>query len=395
MISRKDFYFLRKMGDYRSKIECNWYNGGIINDFAHKESASSFFYYSRNEEAYFRNRKCEDPRVKFAVSRSAFCHYEDYTPYHFAGFATKLFASKPERWDDLSRFSWRYSYNKYYDYNKYVKTEDEKIKDIRDNGDDVSYMSSSWKLGKTVNGQLDPAFAPYVALAVHTINSGFMRLERNICISDLFVVDPIGWTVPVKLMRNRRENENNFKTIGRNDANGSYIFEGLIPKPTEKRTCPLPIETHSYIVLYIDEINAQIQKVNNVAGGNPIKKENIIAYTLAHELFHAWQDFHVGLLHFDNWITGNPNPMLDDETETLAEFFALRFVRDVLKDKLLADILCKFWDDEIQKRQAYNMNPSPYALAVSKYGDVFEKSSLGKFLEDLSDWEDCVIRCCY
>lgn len=393
MISEKDFDFLEKMWEYL--YEQDWdlryrtNNDGMILKFAHKESVSPVFYYSRNEEAYFRNHKRENPNEKIAVSRSAFCHYEDYTPYHFAGLATKLFALKPERWDDLSSFIWRYSYN------YYVKTEDEKLKDIRDNGDDVSYMSNSWKLGKIVNGQLDPAFAPYVALAIHAINSGFMRLNRSICISDLFVVDPIGWTIPVKLMKNRRENERYFKTIGRNDANGSYNFEGLIPEPTEKKTCPMPIETHSYIVLYIDEINAQIRKVNNAAGRIPIKKENIIAYTLAHELFHAWQDFHVGLLHFDSWIIGNPNSMLGDETETLAEFFALRFVRDVLKDELLADILCKFWDDETQKRQALNLKPSSYALALSEYGDVFKKSSLDKFLEILSEWEDSVIDNCY
>ena len=402
MITKKDYLFLRKI---REHWNIDRYSGGYndetIRKFVCRNTESEYrfpaFYYSRNKEAFFRNQWGIDyhPDAGFEVFHSEFCHYEDYTPYHFAGLATKLFASKPQGLDDFSNYLGLSN-------DKRIIRE---IEDFPKDWDDVSYISESWKLGKIVNAELDLAFASDVKEAIEAINLKLLRLHKDVSISDLFAVDPIGWTIPVKLVKKRSENENNLKPIGKDDPYGCYNCEGIISNSTEWRPYFFPLETHSYIVLYIDEINTLVQSLNASAGNFPIERSRVIAYVLAHELFHAWQDFHVGLLHFDNWLKGNPNSTLNDEAETLAEYFALNFLWFVLKDGYVAKARRDFREKEADDAQRQGRKPSAYAQAVRVYGDVFEKylpdknpqqkQPLDRFLEALSQWEDSVIKNCY
>ncbi len=107
------------------------------------------------------------------------------------------------------------------------------------------------------------------------------------------------------------------------------------------------------------------------------KKTNFCAYVMAHELFHAYQDFWVLLKGIDG-----KDQNLNDMMETLAEGFAFGFVRDCLKDEDLFQALYKFRDEESKSN---NPLVIPYDKAVQyfKQGVV----SFDAFYEDLKDWK--------
>ncbi len=126
------------------------------------------------------------------------------------------------------------------------------------------------------------------------------------------------------------------------------------------------------ITLYkqvIDEFIDELIKEHQLKDENNLKT-NVYAYVLAHELFHAYQDFWVLL-----WgIPGN----LKNKEETLAEGFALGFVRDYLKDENLFQALLRFRNAE---RKDDIMPLIPYDDAVKYFEENVD------FYEDLKDWK--------
>ena len=371
MIDEKEFEFLLRMRGFKEKGRKS------IKDYAHMDSISRNsmlpFCVSRRPIAYYYNsRKERWFESPFVVSNSNFHWYEDYTPYHFAGFATKLFADNPRGLDDLSQLSPSIFSN------------------IPANWDDVSYMSEKWKLGKLINGNQFPQWEEVVELAIDKVNSTIKKLCQGVRVTDLFVVDPIGWTIPVKLEYGYEMNER--RIIDRDYRLAEYRCFG----DDDNGKAPYPLETHSYIVLYIKEINDLMRTIADKRWNYGVNNsKNVIAYVLAHELFHAWQDFHVGLMHYSTCRKRHLYIDDKDEMETLAEFFALNYVGSVLKDKPLVKILYDFRKEEAREAREKGEEPKAYA-AVTEFGDNLDNvRAFSMFIKKLADWEDSMIHECY
>lgn len=103
--------------------------------------------------------------------------------------------------------------------------------------------------------------------------------------------------------------------------------------------------------------------------------EKVIAYVLCHEVFHAYQDYHVGLL--------NAN-LINIEAE--AEFIALKYVRRVIRDYDLAALLCD---------NTYRNNSSVYSDSLRIYGPVFDRKTYLNFVQNYTADQNAAIHNAY
>jgi hypothetical protein len=162
---------------------------------------------------------------------------------------------------------------------------------------------------------------------------------------------------------------------GETDVLGEYITE----QETNKDISEYPIKTSSRIKLYkkaCDDFCDELRLKYNITFDN----SDVYFYVLAHELFHALQDFHVMTFYCET------KKGKLGEFETQAEYFALRSVKTVLKNDDLFDALCK-------ERVA---NPLKfYSDAVSSYGNIYSIASEKEFIDRFFAFEKELIDSVY
>lgn len=112
-----------------------------------------------------------------------------------------------------------------------------------------------------------------------------------------------------------------------------------------------------------------------------IDRISMVNYVLAHEFFHAYQDFCVCFEKMDRELGRFQG---DDRIESFAEYFALRFLKDVLKDETLFQYM-KESREASRKRSAELGKKDPYGDAVSLFGDI-EKDTTECFLSEYDKW---------
>jgi len=332
--------------------------------------------------------------------------YEKYTPYHFAGLASKICSD-------------------------FRKTPTEPS----------SYISKNWKL---LNDIWDPdeilkkpEYAEeyfYILEAIQLINKS-LSVRGSQRITNVFYTDPMGWAIPVEVCESKPRRESEGK-IGK-DTLGVYVcWDDSRTQNYPAAGTKYPFNIHSRIVLCLEPIRNYIkglmvtgekglpedisdfsrrklddygydlyklrERLNrkndeeyssdcySAADYNVIRDfyihTHIYAGILAHELFHAWQDYHVGLLQHSR--TPNVPKWLDDESETLAEFYSINYVWSILKDKKTAYRL-------YAKRQEEEKNS-----CKNEYTEVIRRRVLymdgyKEFFPELSKWEDEIIKACY
>ena len=117
-------------------------------------------------------------------------------------------------------------------------------------------------------------------------------------------------------------------------------------------------------------------------GGAKPDSEHMYAWCLVKLLFLARTDFHVDLVETEARIAQAPpadRPSV--ELDTLAEYFALRFVRDVLQDTALFYALCVYLN---QRRQT---DPNDLrAAALDIFGPVDGAASPTRFQNACDAW---------
>ena len=245
------------------------------------------------------------------------------------------------------------------------------------------FNEASWLL-KQKNDQVDED----VNKALEIINQKIKWNQEQDTIAKLISKMPLGWTVPVEIDETKGLEERKKGLTGDDKVNelidvfGCYENE----KNESVNNSEYPTDYKSKIILYTKAIREYRDLLNP-----DIDIQHMYAYVLAHELFHARQDFEVGLMHsFDRLNKNNDNTLIV-QTETLAEFFALRFVKKELKDDLLFEELCRSRSKEL-------LDDSPckrYAEALNKYGDIKSDKALDGFRKALDDWTDKMIEECY
>lgn len=323
-----------------------------IYNFAHydklPEDKRTFYYSDDPEEmGQHSNSRFNDWSMTCPVPRKAFLKYEKYTPYHFAGLATKLFSEVPNN----------------------------------HSGSEISYR---WKL------EFPISFNPYdydrektvertVLEAVNIINSKLG--SESSPITNLFSADPIGWTIPVRIAYRTEEGRKGL--IGEKDTLGVYCFWA----DWEKTLPDYLLNIDSEIILNVGEIDGLFQKLRNNCGRYiTIDEVHLYVYVLAHELFHAWQDYHVGL-YYHSTMTGSRRTGFV-AAETLAEYFAINFVYSVLDDPVLANILFT-WRKEADDMGG-NLKDEGYTEVV--HMNVLSANHRDDFFKMLSEWEDTIIQ---
>ena len=104
--------------------------------------------------------------------------------------------------------------------------------------------------------------------------------------------------------------------------------------------------------------------------------EKIVMYVMAHEIFHAYQDFKTNNLKSVKRLKNTDD---FDKIETYAEYFALRFIKDVLKDEEVFNMMV---------RMRYEDMDSDYRDSINYFGDIKDDGSEKRFYELFKSWED-------
>ena len=216
-----------------------------------------------------------------------------------------------------------------------------------------------------------------VSQAINKINEQFDNAFSSApFVWEHFFSTQFGWKLNVTVDENkgldeRRTDSNN----GETDVLGEYITE----QKTNKDIPEYPIKTSSHIKLYkkaCDDFCDELRLKYNITFDN----NDVYFYVLAHELFHALQDFHV-MTYYCETKKGRLG-----EFEMQAEYFTLRSVKTVLKNDDLFDALCK-------ERVA---NPLKfYSDAVSSYGDIYSIASEKEFIDRFFAFEKELIDSVY
>ena len=321
-----------------------------IYNFAHYDKLPEEerpFYYSDNPEEMRQHPKSRfnDWSRTCPVPRKAFLKYEKYTPYHFAGLATKLF-SGVQNYGSSSKISYRWKLEFPISFEP-----DDREKTVE---------RTVWEAVNIINSKLGSESSP---------------------ITNLFSADPIGWTIPVRIGYRTAEGRNGL--IGEKDTLGVYHY-------WTNWGNPLPdylLNTESEILLNTGKIDGLFQELGNNCGRYiTIDIVNLYVYVLAHELFHAWQDYHVGLLYHSTMTDSRRTGFV--EAETLAEYFAINFVYSVFDDPVLANILYT-WRKEADDRGG-NLKDDGYTKVV--HMNVLSANNRADFFNMLSEWEDKIIK---
>ena len=131
------------------------------------------------------------------------------------------------------------------------------------------------------------------------------------------------------------------------------------------------------IKLYMQAIGTYAQQL-----GAENKIPDIVAYVLAHELFHAWQDFHYSTKYYKEQVS-NYEDIKKEDIEIFAEAFSLLYVRDVIDDSSLFEELVK---SSYYREQFKN---------IPNYGEMLEniKNVTDKeFADSLDSWKKSAIK---
>lgn len=405
MIKKEEQYFINRLNRF---FPSGTKNIGFVYSFAH--------YGSLVEEPafYYPEKGKEDPVGCFKVSRKKFNDYEKNTPYHFAGFA-QMFEMEEEEQHRKERlinegesayFSdrWKLTFgdNNFDEINKRIEKYQ---KDFEEN------KKKYWDLRSR-----EPELL--IAKAVQIINTELGKCNGGVRITDLFAADPVGWTVPVKIKVPIRTNED---FIGGKDTLGAYVYDaenGVLTNEKGESVNGYPFNLKSWIEIdplklqdfalklnadskfliraYFRSAQISLSEDTFYDALSDISERGfsfddlvgIYVYVLAHEIFHAWQDYHIGLWYTSKNLTLDKRNQGFAESETLAEFFAIHFVWSILKNKPLAFLLCANRMGEMEY-----VGPNGYTDVVNK--NVLCDNSKKDFFKELSDWEDLIIKECY
>ena len=210
------------------------------------------------------------------------------------------------------------------------------------------WVQEKWMLKKTKTADISPKIDSAIDSAIKSVNDMF---GKDGTLMDLLLSVP-GWEIPVII-----DTETDLEQ--RRNADGDLL--GLY------RYTPIEKE----LILYAKAI----EDFHNQLQGAAFSLEHLFAYVLAHELFHAYQDFHVSLTEHEK--PHQKDPMI----ETFAEFFALRFVKDCLNDDGLFQALCDW------RKDPNNNSSDPYAQAVNHFGDISGNASVTQFRCEQDSWE--------
>ena len=308
--------------------------------------------------------------------------------------------------EDLSRWC---DHNNFYGYTTKLLSKDIPLTERS------SRISDKWKIGKVY------ADNDYVGIVENAANIINRRIASKTCykLYNLFYTDPMAWEVPVVLYENNRSYEKapeNHRKKEITEVWGTYQYWSEPSSLTDD--CLYPKNTYSRINLFLDnilnlcdrlydlskenildEFNALVYRLH-IAGDLLFDREitemiivpykvnivHVFAYVFAHEMFHALQDFSVGLLR-DSCVK---EIVQFDLKETLAEYFALDFVWNVLKDHKLAFLLCFN-----RMKEEKNNGPNSYTKSIYQFGFVFGGTSYDRFIRSLFEWESMRITACY
>ncbi len=244
---------------------------------------------------------------------------------------------------------------------------------------EVEYDFDYWNVClDRVDADIPEDFRIVCEKAIEIVNNAITTWDR---LMHLFQHNTFGWKVPVELdysddYEKRLKESQNIIGVDR-DRRDPYC-QG---KPDEEHARESVIDhlgvyrvIDGHIVLYVKAIAEFIDKLG-LSGTDKFKE--LCAYVLSHELFHAYQDFHVDLSRKKECELNEKNYGNGEDIEISAEFFALRFVRNILKDEALFGKLC----DHRKNNRLY-----PYSEALTKYGDISSDSSEDIFIDSVKKW---------
>ena len=204
-------------------------------------------------------------------------------------------------------------------------------------------------------------------------------IEKNIGgLFGLISVAELGWHVDVLESDEKKISvkyeyeddmpENESRII---DLFGEYICKGL-------HEC---MEEYRCIIIYSKAIEDFVDNTLIIKYGADKEKreeyfEKIVMYVMAHEIFHAYQDFKTNNLKSVKRLKNTDD---FDKIETYAEYFALRFIKDVLKDEEVFNMMV---------RMRYEDTDSDYRDSINYFGDIKDDGSEKRFYELFKSWED-------
>ena len=295
----------------------------------------------------------------------------------------------------------------------------------------MSEISDAWKLGEIVD-HVDVNTDPDIQEKLHdfskaaidlselikkavrsvsrNINSGTSYPERL----QLFNTDPVGWTIPVYIelsgYRPRSEGlhpdalacyewwDEPYSNIGEDDGyphricsrivlyidkildHAACIYDNrgqwydMISDPYSPLFCAERYTWRKDIEEYFTDLRSRAKDVF---------LKRVLEYVIAHELFHAYQDYHVGFVA-QKKAGSFKEQNFKDILETQAEFFAMDYVMNVVNEKCLA------WGEYAKWREVLHRSTNngllPYAKAIEAYGKIDFRPTLYRFAGEFAEW---------
>lgn len=241
-------------------------------------------------------------------------------------------------------------------------------------------LNTSWKLvrGNKYEDGSKIYYSPSEKLG-NIIDKFNSYIEKNIGgLFGLISVAELGWHVDVLESDEKKISvkyeyeddmpENESRII---DLFGEYICKGL-------HEC---MEEYRCIIIYSKAIEDFVDNTLIIKYGADKEKreeyfEKIVMYVMAHEIFHAYQDFKTNNLKSVKRLKNTDD---FDKIETYAEYFALRFIKDVLKDEEVFNMMV---------RMRYEDTDSDYRDSINYFGDIKDDGSEKRFYELFKSWED-------
>lgn len=223
---------------------------------------------------------------------------------------------------------------------------------------EIRYDIEKWCL-KRVTSDKDDIRRKIIDKAIELVNQSFNSSDK---LTSLFKHNDYGWNVPVVL--DFEDDYERRKAKRKLELERVYLNNNVL-KPFD--SIDILGEYYSvpgYIKLYVKAIEEFISDIGIISPSTP---EHIYAYILAHEIFHAYQDFHVNL----------KKDICGENVEYSAEYYALRFVDNFLGDNALYKELC----DNRRNNYLY-----PYSDALTHYGDINNPNSETLFLDFVNKW---------
>ncbi|MCR5322426.1 MAG: hypothetical protein K6E85_04025 [Lachnospiraceae bacterium] len=98
---------------------------------------------------------------------------------------------------------------------------------------------------------------------------------------------------------------------------------------------------------------------------------NFYSYVLAHEMFHFWHDYRVCLLLYHD---------REKREETIAEYFALRYLWEIYNDRS-ADCFKAIYNER-EENLKENYPIKAYGKAIKEFGEIWDDGSVERFNEN-------------